>query len=147
MDLNGERKEKEWMSAAVNRNFKKSLTEAGLWHCEATLQSFDTVVSIRADIKPNGRERAPRSLRGVTDSEWEGGICGIPPLQTCPAGFWVIKIPPLLTYPLRSHSFFAASDMLAHVHPLDLASFHPQSHTLSLCLTYLFAAEHNAFYP
>lgn len=34
-----------------------------------------------------------------------GVICGIPPLQTCWAGFWVIKIPPLLTSTLQSHGF------------------------------------------
>lgn len=52
-----------------------------------------------------------------------GGICGIPALQTCWAGFWVIKIPHLLSSLLFSEATVSApSDMLAHVHLLFLAS-------------------------
>lgn len=70
-----------------------------------------------------------------------GGIWGISPLQTCWAGFWVIKIPPLLSSLLSEATVSAPSDMLAHVHLLGL-SFPPAS-WVSLC--YLPAAKHTAF--
>lgn len=51
------------------------------------------------------RGRGPSLLcEEEVEEEDKGTICGIQPLQTCWAGFWVIKIPPLLTSPLRSHS-------------------------------------------
>lgn len=51
------------------------------------------------------RGRGPSLLcEEEVEEEDKGTICGIQPLQTCWAGFWVIKIPPLLTSPLQSHS-------------------------------------------
>lgn len=57
------------------------------------------------------------------EEEDQGGACDIPPLQTCWAGFWVIKILPLLSNAMVS----APSDMLAHVHL-------PLVYLLSQCL-------------
>lgn len=64
--------------------------------------------------------------RRFREKEDVGGICGIPLLQTCWAGFRVIKIPPLLSSLLLSEATVSApSDMLAHVHLHSLASSLP----------------------
>lgn len=55
------------------------------------------------------------------------GIYDIPPLSTCWASFWVIKIPPLLSNALVS----SPSNMLAHVH-LPCVYLHSPC-LLSLC--------------
>lgn len=89
------------------------------------------------------RGRGPSLLcEEEVEEEDKGTICGIQPLQTCWAGFWVIKIPPLLTSPLRSHSLCPKRQVGSCPPARPCLPLLYLSLSLSLC--YLTAADHTA---